>query len=534
MADQSFPLKITLGAIDRATAPLARMQARIARLFAPLEKIGARLRVLSDTAGLPRLGASLERVGSSLLGVGREVSRLALRFGTLAAAGGAAAFALVRSYGLAGDEIAKTARKLGIEVETLQELRFAASREGIEGAAFDKGLELLTRTIGEAALGMGEGRVALQALGVAVVDTAGKVRPFDSLLGEIADKLAAVEDQNLRNAIAAKLFGRSGAEMTKLVALGSGAIGELRAEARRLGLVLSREATDDAEAFSDALDNLKASGVGLRNVFGRVALPWLTRFSDKATEFLVRLQPRAEAFAARFMERLPERLATLQRSFSELLEDARPFLDFLGRVVQRIGPARALLLTLAAVIGGPLLLAIASVAAALVSLGVTLGATPVGWILVLAGLAGVLIANWEKVGPFFEKLFADLKAGWTDFLDWLDPKLVSFFDRLQEFIEGPAAKVGRKVLEILGPSEAQSGAPFQVAPPATPEEQEAKRKAVESIYGVRPRAAAPSPEGRVRVSFENAPPGMRVREDKRGGMPVDLDVGYSMAGHGGR
>ena len=269
MAD--FPLKVLMSAVDRVSGPIGRVHAQLAGLIRPLVGLQRRFQLAAERSGLPQIVGHLRKVGGAVGGVLSQVGRLGARLATVGAIGGGAAVALLKRWSDTGDEIAKTARKLGVSVETLQELRFAGSREGVDQAALDKGIEMMRRNLGEAALGRGEGLQAFQDLGVSVLDVEGRVRSFESVFDELADKLSKFDDASLRNLFAAKIFGgRSGGEMVKLLSVGAAGIATLREEAQRLGVVMSTEAAAGAERLNDAWTDVMASLTGVRN---RLAAP---------------------------------------------------------------------------------------------------------------------------------------------------------------------------------------------------------------------------------------------------------------------
>jgi hypothetical protein len=84
------------------------------------------------------------------------------------------------------DAIGKTADKIGVGVEALQELRFAAKASGIEQQTLDMALQRFTRRAAEAAQG-----TALAQMGIALRDQSGNLRRSEDLLGDVADALPA-------------------------------------------------------------------------------------------------------------------------------------------------------------------------------------------------------------------------------------------------------------------------------------------------------------------------------------------------------
>ena len=80
---------------------------------------------------------------------------LILAVGATATASAGFLLGLAKSVADTGDKAAKTADKLGVQIEALQELRYAAELSGIAQNNFDTGLQRMTRRAAEAAKGTG-------------------------------------------------------------------------------------------------------------------------------------------------------------------------------------------------------------------------------------------------------------------------------------------------------------------------------------------------------------------------------------------
>src|SRR5690606_3378196 len=72
------------------------------------------------------------------------------------------------------DALANTADRLSLNVEALQELRFAASQYSIQSGTVDMALQRLTRRLGEAAQGSGTLLKTLEQYNIAAVDAEGR------------------------------------------------------------------------------------------------------------------------------------------------------------------------------------------------------------------------------------------------------------------------------------------------------------------------------------------------------------------------
>lgn len=200
---------------------------------------------------------------------------------TAAAAGTAIAVA-IESAAHRGNEMAKASEKIGIGVEALEELAHAADLSDVGFEGLVQGIGFLNRGLLEAQKAGSEESETFKKLGVAAKDAHGKMRPTEDVLGDLADKFAAMPNDGKRSALAMKIFGRAGKDMIPLLKEGRDGIAEMRKEARDMGLVMSEKTTKEAERFSDALTKVKASFQGLANqIFERFG----TQMADVVEEF---------------------------------------------------------------------------------------------------------------------------------------------------------------------------------------------------------------------------------------------------------
>jgi lambda family phage tail tape measure protein len=196
-----------------------------------LSSLGERARML--TTGMRALGGAL--VG--------------------AAAVGGLATLIDRSIS-AADAIGKTADKLGVGIEALQELRFAAQLAGVQQQTLDMGLQRFTRRVAEAAKGTGEAKQALTDMGIALRDQHGNIRRSEDLLNDVAEAFKRTEDPAERLRLAFKLFDSEGVAMVNMLVGGADALEATRRHARDLGIVLEEDLVRNAEKARDQLDTL--------------------------------------------------------------------------------------------------------------------------------------------------------------------------------------------------------------------------------------------------------------------------------------
>ena len=225
----------------------------------------------SIRGNLAKLGDESNRVKGLLAGLGVSLS--------------VAGFAtMIKSAIDAADHLNKLSQKIGISVEALSTLRFAAQLSDVSLETLQKGIKGLSQNIAEANTGVGDGAQMFDALGISVKNADGSMKSTEAVLLQVADVFANLEDGAVKTALAVKLFGKSGMDMIPFLNQGAAGINQLTAEAERLGLKLTTETARSAEAFNDNLTALKASSSALGITLARDFLPELINITNAMRE----------------------------------------------------------------------------------------------------------------------------------------------------------------------------------------------------------------------------------------------------------
>jgi hypothetical protein len=333
----------------------------IDRITGPIKRISARLGSLSKRIGLDKIGKSIGNLGARFKGLGDGIAatsgRLAGLFGLLGAGGAgaiAAAYGLAQSASDLGSEIHDTSVKLGIGAEALTEYRYVADQAGIEVATFDKGVEKLGVNAVEAAKGNKQLSAAFRALGVRVKDTKGHMRPMEDVLDSTFVALSKIKDPLKRNQIAFRLFGKSGVELTKILADGAEGIKAGREEARRLGVVWSDDAAGAADAFGDGVSALGKRLNAFKTLVGVRLLPVIGGVIDGINKWFDANSGLIRSKLTEWVQRLGGFMKDLFDPTSQIRQQFAGFAEKVGAVYDKIKP-------LIDLIGGPLNAALALV-----------------------------------------------------------------------------------------------------------------------------------------------------------------------------
>lgn len=254
----------------------------------------------SLTGELGKLGGPLGQIGNigqkaaGLIktGMGTSSSAVAgLGLGLVAVGGLAAAFA-VKSDGAftdVGKEVIKLQRYTGGTAEEMSKLRYAAQQSGV-------GTDLLAKSMLGLSKNIVSGKSDFDKWGIATVDATGKTLPLDKVLYNVADKFKnGVIPQAEKAGVAAKLFGKAGADLVPMLNKGSEGLRALGEEAQKYGLVLTGSNIAAVKAATAAHREQTAAMQGLQVQIGSQVLPVMTQLTKSITTGLLVVMPAVSA-----------------------------------------------------------------------------------------------------------------------------------------------------------------------------------------------------------------------------------------------
>lgn len=185
------------------------------------------------------------------------------------------------------DDLAKQSARLGITVNQLQTLQFAASQSGTGAEELKKGFERFNKSISEASTGIGTGIRAFDALGVSLTNQDGSLKSTDELLNEVADGFTQIKDPADKVRISMDLFGRAGAGMVNMLQNGSESLNALRGQFNEFTLELTGEQATAVEEANDRFDLLARVFASFGQQITATILPALAQFGTFIAEYIV-------------------------------------------------------------------------------------------------------------------------------------------------------------------------------------------------------------------------------------------------------
>lgn len=538
---KTIPVKVSFEAVDKITSDVRRISDKIKGITKPLRDQQSAFSELGQALMLDVVGNRMGAVRDSFSALFGSIARAALMLGGAFGA----AFATVKSFTDAADEIGDAAERIGVTTDALQELRYAATLSDVTVEELDQSMKFLNKNMVEAARGSGEAGKWLNAFGLKATKPGGGLKTADEMLMELSAKFATMESGALKTAGAMALFGRSGDKMPLFLSKGPEEIARLRKEAQAMGMVLSKESIEAASEFDKKLKMLGKSVAGMRN---QVAMGMLPAFQELGTALLTFFAENRGAFidfgkalGDALKESLPMIIGFLKtltagmKWFTELPVEQRvallsmAFKAFafiaLAPVIFNVMLLVQSLVMLGSMLSGPLIallsrspaifsvlgLAINTVKAALWQLGraavMFLFTNPFGWA-ILAGLAiAGLIIYWDELMVLF-------KAGWAI--------IKAVGSAILEGILAPFDWAIQKVKTLLGLAGQGATAQVDVA------QKFGEPLGAEQTLNQRLLAERSKNEVAVRVDFANAPKGTSMATDKNSGVALDLAMGWAM------
>lgn len=377
-----------------------------------------------DSTEFDDLNRKLKLAQRSVQDFASEAQGVAQAVGApFAAVAGAVGFSLqsaVTGFAQAGDGLDKMSARLGISAVKLQEWSFAATHAGAAPEDLEDALKDLSEKIAEVAGGdTGDAAQLFSALGISVKDASGKIRPASDIFEEVADAIQRNEDPALRTKMAMVLMGDSGRKLIPMLSGGAQGLDDMAKQAHDLGLVMNEDAVAAAAKMTDHMDDMKASVTAVGHEIGYrlspVVISMSDRFRDLAAANKGALGEKVEKVAGSFAD------AIGKIDFEGIASAILTIADYSVRAFNAIGGFNTVLYGMGALIAGKSIMAVVSLGSSVIGLVQSFGAVasaakafgivattsmgPIGWVLgALAVGAGIIIANWDRIGPALKEV----------------------------------------------------------------------------------------------------------------------------------
>lgn len=344
-----------------------------------LRKVGnVNLRAASEQFKV--MGDKLTAAGHAMQGLSTAAAAVAASIGAIT----------VKSASWA-DDINTMSKVYGIGTDELQKYSAAADLVDVDVETIAKSHSKLTKAMSAAKDETSAQAEAFQALGVDVVDANGNLRDADTVWQETIAALGNVSNETERDALAMTLMSKSAQELNPLIEDGGEAYKNLADTLKKYDLdYIDQEMLDNANAFNDSLDTIKAVGT--------------VAFQQVGTQLAAYLAPA--------MERVVDLVGQIAGWFANLSPETQAMIATIAGVVAILAP---LLLGL-----GKLSFAISSIMSLMSVLGPALGGilSTLGPIVIaiaaVIAIGVLLYKNWDTIKAYAVAAWNSVKTTITN------------------------------------------------------------------------------------------------------------------------
>lgn len=149
----------------------------------------------------------------------------------------------------AADNMGESAEKVGVSVEFLSGVGYAAKDAGASVEELADGMKFLQRNTADAAAGNDAALKSFADLGVNFEDSTGKIRKGEAIFYDVADAISRLPTEAQKTKAAMDLMGRGGTELIPTLNMGSAGIKAMQADAERLGAVMTTKLSEAGDKW---------------------------------------------------------------------------------------------------------------------------------------------------------------------------------------------------------------------------------------------------------------------------------------------
>lgn len=403
--------------VDKNSEEYRKLQREIIETESKVKTFEGQLRKVGNV-NLRAASEQFKDMGNKLTAAGHAMQGLS----TAAAAVTAAIGALTVKSGQWADDLNTMSKVYGIGTDELQKYSAAAGLVDVDVDTIAKSHLRLTKAMSGAEDETGAQAEAFAKLGVETKDANGNLRDADTVWQETIAALGKVENETEREALAMTLMGKSAAELNPLIEDGGEAYKNLSDTLAKYDLdFVDQEMLDNANAFNDSLDTIKAIGLVAFQQVGTQLAAYLAPALEKVVDLVGRL-------ASWFSNLSPETQALIA-GIGAVVAVLAPLLLGLGKVAFAISSIMSLMSTLGPAIGGilstlgPIVIAIAAV----IAIGV------------------LLYKNWDTIKAKAIALWNALKATFNN----IKNTIITTWNNIKNAISNAVNNIRNKIVSTF-------------------------------------------------------------------------------------
>lgn len=380
-----------------------------------IRKLGVSVSLLFDKSKVEAANKAIKDMAGGLKGVGLAVS---------GASGALFGMAGITSHH--SRELEQNSESLGVNVERLQELQYAAQvAAGVTKDELGGALEGLSKTLFEARNNNVDAARTLIRLGIPLDMVRDKSISADQVLLSLADRFKDLPNGMYKTALASEALGGSGAKLLPLLNKGAQGIAAMGKEGRSLGVVLSEGAVKQGAEFDRQWTKVWLVLKNISYLIGNQLIKYLRPFVMEFQKFVVSNRQFIALGLATVFKSLGYSLELVFKTVKFMGERFKFLIEVLGGL-ERV--SRVIAIVLSALVAGRLVASIGTLILSFRS---------------LASVIGVIASPAALIGAAFLALFLviqDLFSNDSLIKEWFN-KLSNMFPNLSKLLKGIVAEI---------------------------------------------------------------------------------------------
>lgn len=446
---QQNKTELIISAVDRASATLTQIGARMSNLVKPASDLKRSLGGLSDASGFTSVVTGIGKIGKSIPAAARAIAGIA---GVASGAVGSIAL-LATSAVDAADRIGDLSAKYQIHSDLIHVYGNLVEEAGgsFEDAAV--GMGKLKKAMNEAIHGGKSQAAAFAGIGISVASLR-KMSP-EQVMEKMADAFKGSDKDLAKQSVLLELMGKNGTVFMDVLNQGSESYRQRLAEMRADGMLFTESQLQQADGYDKSWKRLQRTLAATKESLGLRLANALEPVVKAGQKWMVVNQGLIDQKFDRFLEKLPGILEAAKNMAIGLFSGVEKLMVVFSGLSSVLGSGNVLLLLLTIAVS-PAIVAFGGLAVAVFSFVVKLGmvsgaipflistlsmlwgvmlANPVGLLVAaVAGLAVIVYRNWDGIVQYVSRAWGRIKAVFG--VDFFDGLLQLWMESWQTFANG--------------------------------------------------------------------------------------------------
>ncbi|SHJ39726.1 phage tail tape measure protein [Fibrobacter sp. UWP2] len=389
-------IETVISVTDGFSKEFLLFEKRVNHALQPIKKLEYSFKRFDRVSGFKALRKSLTDLKDHSSSIFHSITSIGTGVGIIAGATGLLV-SKINKVALMGDDLAKTSKRLGMSVESLQKFEYVAELAGVPVENMQKNMQRLSLTALRAAGGVKKESEAFKALHIKVKNIDGTVKSSEQLLVDLSSKFVGTSLTATEKLYAAvEIFGKEGGRMVNLLEQGPDAIKAQMKQVEKYG-IMTKEQAEASERYNDSLTAMHWAFRGMAVEIGTHVIPVLTEAVEKITEVFSKNKEKYVKSFMKIVEKLPELVDVFLDRLPGLLRGIAGFLSVIEKIVDWFGIVK----TLGALVIGSVFVPLASAFVALTKIGAVLVR---GLFVVVMHIGKILVGAAKKALMFLPKL----------------------------------------------------------------------------------------------------------------------------------